>query len=96
VEHIRTTATVSQHLAEGFRQDSQPADDEHIPLHLHDFSSVFSKESFDELPASKLRDHAIELTSDATLKSCKVYPLSVSKQKELDEFLKENLKSGRI
>ena len=57
---------------------------------------MFSKESFDELPASKLRDHAIELTSDATLKSCKVYPLSVSKQKELDEFLKENLKSGRI
>jgi len=29
-------------------------------------------------------------------KSCKVYPLSASKQKELDVFLKENLESGRI
>ena len=96
VEHICTTATVSQCLAEGFRQNSQPADNEYIPLHLHDFSSVFSKESFDELPVSKPWDHAVELTSNATLKSCKVYPLSVSKQKELDEFLKKNLKSGRI
>jgi len=95
-EHIRTTATVSQRIAEGFRQNSQPADDERIPQHLRDFSSVFSKESFDELPAPKPWDHAVELTSDATPKSCKVYPLSVSEQKELDEFLKENLESGRI
>jgi len=29
-------------------------------------------------------------------KTCKVYPLSASEQKELDEFLKENIESGRI
>jgi len=96
-EHIRVTATVSQRLAEGFRQNSQPADHEkHIPLHLRDFHSVFSKDSFDELPRTKLWDHAVELTPDATPKSCKVYPLSTSEQKELDAFLKENLESGRI
>ena len=92
-EHICATTTVSQRLAEGFRQNSQLADDERIPPHLRDFNSVFSKESFDELPAW---DHAVELLPDATLKTCKVYPLSASEQKELDEFLKENLKSGRI
>jgi len=48
------------------------------------------------LPASKPWDHAVELVTDATLKTCKVYPLSASEQKELDEFLKENLESGRI
>ena len=97
MEHIRTTATVSQQLAEGFRQNSQPVDHEkHIPPHLRDFHSVFSKDSFDELPGTKLWDHAVELTPDASLKSCKVYPLSTSEQKELDAFLKENLESGRI
>src|SRR6266545_6503658 len=88
---------VSQHLAEGFRQNSQPAGgSEHVPPHLHDFSSVFSKDSFDELPQPKPWDHAVELVPDASPKSCKVYPLSVSEQKELDIFLKENLDSGRI
>jgi len=91
-EHIRATATVSQRLAEGFRQNSQPADDERIPLHLHDFNSIFSKESFDELLASKPWDHAVELVTDIMPKSCKVYPLSASEQKELDMFLE----SGRI
>ena len=93
-EHIRATATVSQRLAEGFRQNSQPS--EHIPPHLRDFHSVFLKDSFDELPGTKLWDHAVELAPDASPKSCKVYPLSTSEQKELDTFLKENLDSGRI
>ena len=91
------TTTVSQQLAEGFRQNSQPVDHEkHIPPHLRDFHSVFSKDSFDELPETKLWDHAVELTPDASPKSCKVYPLSASEQKELDAFLKENLESGWI
>jgi len=94
VEHICMTATVSQRLAEGFRQNSQPADHEkHIPPHLRDFHLVFSKDSFDELPGTKPWDHVVELTPDASLKSCKV---SASEQKELDAFLKENLESGRI
>jgi len=96
-EHIHATATVSQRLAEGFRQNSQPADHEkHIPPHLCGFHLVFSKDSFDELPGTKPWDHAVELTPDATPKSCKVYPLSASEQKELDAFLKENLESGQI
>jgi len=53
-------------------------------------------DSFDELPGTKPWDHAVKLTPDASLKGCKVYPLSASKQKELDTFLKENLESGRI
>ena len=97
VEHIRVTATVSQRLAEDFQQNSQPADHEkHIPPHLRNFHLVFSKDSFDELPRTKPWDHAVELTPNTTPKSCKVYLLSTSKQKELDAFLKENLESGQI
>ena len=88
---------VSQRLVEGFRQNSQLADhDKHIPEHLHNFHSVFSKDSFDKLPGDKPWDHAIELITDTSPKSCKVYPLATSEQKELDAFLKENLESGRI
>jgi len=95
-EQIHATATVSQHLAEGFRQNSQLTDDGHMPPHLCEFHSVFSKDCFDELPVSKPWDHAVKLVTDAMPKTCKVYPLSASEQKELDEFLKENLESGRI
>jgi len=97
-EYIRATASVSQRLAEAFQKNSTPRDyANHIPPHLHDFDLVFSKDSFDNLPESKPWDHAIELIPEANAsKGCKVYPLSVSEQKELDAFLKENLDSGRI
>ena len=38
----------------------------------------------------------MELVTNTSPKGCKVYPLSASKQKELDAFLKENLDSSRI
>ena len=96
-EHIHATAMVSQRLVEGFWQNSQPADHgKHILPHLHNFHLVFSKDSFDELPGTKLWDHAIKLLPNAILKSCKVYLLSDSEQKELNAFLKENFESGWI
>ena len=70
--------------------------EKHVLEYLCDFHSVFSKESFDNFPEPKPWDHAIELIPDSAPKSCKVYPLTLSEQKELDVFLKENLGSGRI
>ena len=57
---------------------------------------MFSKESFDELPEWKQWDHAIDLKPESQLFSTKVYPMSPIEQKELDDFLEENLSSGRI
>ena len=48
------------------------------------------------LPNQKPWDHAIELTAGAQPKGCKVYPLSVTEQGELDNFLTENLAMGHI
>ena len=56
----------------------------------------FAKESFDDLPNWKQWDHAIELVLDAHNFSTKVYPLAPVKQKQLDDFLDENLKSQCI
>jgi hypothetical protein len=96
-EYIWASSTISQRLAEAHKRNSQPVDyEKHIPPHLRDFHAVFAKESFDDLPEHKPWDHAVELAPDANPKSCKVYPLAASEQKELDAFLKENLESGRI
>src|SRR3954462_12147192 len=71
--------------------------EEIIPIHYHDFiKDVFSKESFDELAPRKPWDHMIELVPGTQPIDCKIYLLSSEEQKQLDEFLKENLKSGRI
>ena len=39
-EHIRATATISQRLVEGFRQNTEPAGDERVPPYI---TTIFSK-----------------------------------------------------
>jgi Reverse transcriptase (RNA-dependent DNA polymerase). len=57
----------------------------------------FTKEEFDELPPHRPWDHAIELLPGTTERlDCKIYPLSADEQTQLDEFLEENLSTGRI
>ena len=71
--------------------------EENIPEEYADFNNrVFNKAVFEKLPDRSKWDHAIELTPNATLKDCKVYPLNIKEQEELDKFLEEHLKSGRI
>ena len=102
--HINAGSTMSQRLAEAFLRNSEPKEIKsggsdfkaHVPDYLHQFESVFSKDSFDVLPESKPWDHAIELIPGAKPSGCKVYPLAPSEQKELDAFLEENLSTGRI
>ncbi|GLB34376.1 putative transposition, RNA-mediated [Lyophyllum shimeji] len=96
-EEIRASQTTPQRLAEAFARNSAPKDfRDAVPDYLHDFEDVFSKAAFDELPERKQWDHAIELEPGSTPSSCKVYPLAPNEQAELDAFLEENLKSGRI
>ena len=57
---------------------------------------MFAKEDFDILPEHRKWDHTIELIPGVEPKSSKVYPLSLLEQTELDAFLEENLRTGRI
>jgi len=95
---IRATSSVSQRLAEAFKRNSEASapSGRSVPEYLKEFDSVFSKESFDVLPESKKWDHAVELIPGEKASNCKVYPLAPTEQKELDQFLKENLETGRI
>jgi len=97
VEDLRATSTISQKLAEGARRASEmrkglPT----LPDCAKGFESVFAKKDFDILPEHRQWDHAIELIPGSESKLSKVYPLSPVEQKELDSFLEENLRTGRI
>ena len=67
-----------------------------IPEYLQEFKNVFSKETFDTPSPWKPWDHAIELEPRSKPTNCKVYPLSLKEQVELDAFIEENLCTGRI
>ena len=96
-ETIGAGSTVSQQLAEQATEFAPiKCFEDLIPKPYQELRDVFSKESFDQLPPRKRWDHAIELTPGAQPFSTKVYPMSPNEQKELDAFLKENLKSQRI
>ena len=91
---IGASSTISQRLAEAYQVNAEALNP--VPDYLKEFTSVFSKTSFNVLPESKEWDHAVELIPGSKPSSCKVYPLSPSKQKELNAFLKENLETGQI
>src|SRR5258708_819338 len=67
-----------------------------VPAQYHNFRDVFSKEAFDELPPQKAWDHAIDLSPGTELPCSQMFPLSPTEQKELDDFLQENLVNGHI
>jgi len=96
-EDLRATSMISQKLAEGARRASETQKGLlTLPDCAKGFESVFAKEDFDILPEHRQWDYTIKLIPGSEPKSSKVYPLSLVEQKELDSFLKENLRTGRI
>ena len=69
-----------------------------IDRYLKEFAPVFSQSGFDDLPPRRPWDHVIELKPSEENKpiSSKVYALSRPEQIELDKFLDDHLKTGRI
>ena len=91
---IRASSTISQRLAEAHQANMEASNP--VPEYLKEFTSVFSKQSFDTLLEPKEWDHAVELIPGSKPTGCKIYPLSPTEQKELDIFLEENLETGQI
>ena len=97
LERIHATTTILTRLTEAAKEDAPTAKlEEMLPKPYLGFWDMFSKESFDELPELKQWDHMIDLKPESQPFSTKVYLMSPIEQKELDDFLKENLSSGRI
>src|SRR5258707_244907 len=95
-ECICATSTPSQRLAEEAQAQRACLSRSTILEQYKDFADVFSEEAFAHLPPHKAWDHAIDLHHDAKLPRGRIFPLSLAEQKELDEFLRENLANGHI
>ena len=96
LEKIHATQTIFQKLTEVAREAHSTHFKDIVPEPYQEFSNVFAKESFDELPDQKKWDHTIELIPDAQMFSTKFYPLALVEQKQLDDFFQENFKSRHI
>ncbi|KAL5483420.1 hypothetical protein ACEPAI_8651 [Sanghuangporus weigelae] len=66
------------------------------PPYLEEYVDVFSEELFEQLPAHRMWDHAIDLKLDFKPSDSKVYPLSPKEQEVMKAFIEENLVSGQI
>ena len=67
-----------------------------LPLEYTPYASVFLKEAMDHIPPSHPYDHEINLDKTFKSKISKVYSLSPEEQKVTEDFLDENLRTGKI
>jgi hypothetical protein len=88
---------VSRCLAEAFDKNSKLKGFEDIvPMSLHAYADIFSEMAFGSLPECCKWDHAIELECEPSPGFCKVYPMTLTEQTEMDTFLEEALATGHI
>jgi hypothetical protein len=94
---VRASSIVSGCLAEVFAKNSKPKGfKDTVPTSLHTYADVFSKTAFDSLPERRKWDNAIALEREPSPGFCKVYPMTLTEQMEMDTFLEEALATGRI
>ena len=67
-----------------------------LPKEFQDFTKVFAKEATDHIPPPQPYDHEINLDKTFISKIGKIYPLSPEEKKAMEDFLEENLASGKI
>ena len=70
--------------------------EEIVPQAYHEYKDVFIKETFNKLFLHRPWDHTIELLPGNHKIDCKTYNLTTAEQKELDDFLEENLSTSHI
>ena len=77
---------------------AQKADEIQVTLleEYAEYAEVFSEEVSQRIPPSRSYDHPILLNETFAPKIGKVYPLPPDEQKATDNFIKENLKTGKI
>ena len=85
--------TKASQLAEQHQSKEKPT----LPDEYKRHAKVFSKQEAQRFPGPRVWDHAIELRKDApAMIPGKVYALTQSEQKALQEFLVEHLRKGYI
>ena len=70
--------------------------EELVPPCYHSYLNIFSEKAASRFPLRKPWDHAIDLNDSFTPKKGRLIPLSVDEQKEVSEFVDEQLAKGYI
>ena len=83
-------------VADKFKKALNGAKKATLPEQYKDYIDIFSKEGFNSLLAKRPWDHAIQLKDSFQPVNCKVYPLNRAEQKQLADFIDENLESKHI
>jgi len=72
------------------------ATEEMVPRRFHKYLKVFEKKDSERMPTRKTWDHAIDLREGFVPKKGKIYLLSRVERKEVQEFVKDQLRKGYI
>ncbi|KXN87523.1 hypothetical protein AN958_08596, partial [Leucoagaricus sp. SymC.cos] len=68
-----------------------------LPTYMKEYTHLFNKTNFDRLPNHMQWDHEIKLMENTPSElQAKIYPMTLKEEEELNAFMDENLKSGRI
>jgi len=67
-----------------------------VPPQFHTYLDVFKKTPSERLPLCKPWDHAIDLNPDFVPRKSKLYPMSLTEQQEVRDFIDDQLKKGYI
>jgi len=70
--------------------------EEMVPRRFHKYLKVFEKRELERMLTRKTWDHAIDPREDFILKKENIYLLSRIEKKEVQEFVKDQLKKGYI
>jgi hypothetical protein len=95
-EIIRKTSTSAQMAAEA-RPKGEKTWDQIVPSQYQKWKKVFSEEEAKRFPEHQPWDIEIDFIPEAPqILDCKIYPLTLTEQGKLDEYIKENLDKGYI
>ena len=95
-ENLRKTSMAAQ-MAANARPKEEKTWDQIVPPYYHKWRKVFSETEAARFPDHQPWDIAINFTEDAPKSlDCKIYPLTVTKQGQLGNYIKENLEKGYI
>ena len=72
-------------------KEKKPTAKELVPEEYHEFINVFEKKASERMPLRKPWDHAIDLKPDFVPKKGKIIQLSQDEQKEVQDFLDDQL-----
>ena len=97
IKELEETTTIRGIATELAIQAGEGKKQVEIPAIYDRFKRLFSEEASQRFPPTRPWDHAIELKTDApNAIPCKVYPMTPTEDKALEEFIQEQYEKGYI